>query len=66
MCRRGSHTVVMTLWRFVYLGIPYLVGQGFEILVASNHLENLFGGDFVEGDKRERSHQPALFVVNAK
>ena len=44
--------------------VAHLVGQGFEILVASNHLENLFDGDFAEGDKRGRSHQSALFVFD--
>ena len=47
-----------------HCGIPYLCGQGFEILIASNHLENLFDGDFAEGDKRGRSHQSALFVFD--
>ena len=41
-----------------------MCGQGFEILIASNHLENLFDGDFAEGDKRGRSHQSALFVFD--
>lgn len=64
MCRKGSHTEAMMLWRLVYLWHSVLCGQGFEILIASNHLENLFDGDFAEGDKRGRSHQSALFVFD--
>jgi hypothetical protein len=39
-----------------------LLGQEPEVFVAGNHLENLFDGDFTEGEKCGGSDYSSLFV----
>ena len=43
-------------------GVAYLFGQEPEVLVAGDHLENLFHGDFAEGEKGGGGDNSSFFI----